>query len=334
MNILITGIAGLLGSRLATWIIDNTDNNVVGVDDLSGGYIENIDKRKDRCKFYKLDLSKEHENLESIFRKNNIDVVYHLAAYAAEGLSPFIRRYNYNNNLISSINLINLSIKYKIKRFVFTSSMAVYGNNNKPPFHENLIPSPIDPYGVAKYAVEMDLNCANIQHNLNYTIIRPHNVYGAGQNVWDRYRNVLGIWMYQIINDQKLTIFGDGMQKRAFSYIDDSLEPLWLASQNKDCIGEIINLGGIKETSILDACNTLIKVTGTSTTPVFLEPRHEAKYAWSSWEKSENLLGFKHSVDLEEGLTKMWKWAKNQPNRKRKSWKNYEIHDGLYGFWR
>ena len=330
-TILVTGIAGLLGSRFSKWLHDNTTYDIVGIDDLSGGYEENIDRRS---KFYKIDLSIDQQKIYEIFEKHDIEIIYHFAAYAAEGLSPFIRNYNYQNNLISSTNLINAAIKYNVKRFVFTSSMAVYGNKHNPPFSEDMIPSPIDPYGIAKYAVELDLKCAHIQHGLQYTIIRPHNVYGEGQNIWDKYRNVLGIWMYQLLNDLQPSIFGDGLQKRSFSCIDDSLQPLWNASQNDSCIGEIINLGGIKETSIIDACQVLLKVTNTNIQPKFLEPRHEAKYAWSTWEKSKDLLEFEHKIDLEEGLTKMWHWAQKQPMKTRKVWDQYEIDNGLYDYWK
>jgi|TARA_X000001382_G_scaffold128454_1_gene118189 UDP-glucose 4-epimerase len=328
-TILITGVAGLLGSRLADWLIENTEHDVIGVDDLSGGYLENVNHFVD---FYSFDL-KELKYVDNMFEENKIDIVYHMAAYAAEGLSPFMRKHNYENNLIASTNLITNSIKHNVERFVFTSSMAVYGDKHTPPFHEDLLPSPIDPYGIAKLAVEQDLEVARRQHGLNYTVVRPHNFYGRNQNIWDRYRNVLGIWMYQIMNNIPPTIFGDGKQKRAFSYIDDALEPLWKASQSDECIGETINLGGVKEYTINEACNILLEVTGTDLKPVHLEPRHETKYAWSTWDKSVELLDFKHNIDLEEGLTKMWEWAQNAPEHKRKEWKNFELDKDIYNFW-
>jgi UDP-glucose 4-epimerase len=330
-NILITGIAGLIGSRFSKWILDNTNYSVIGIDDLSGGYIENVDKR---AKFYNINISAAQKEIYKIFEDNDIEIIYHFAAYAAEGLSPFIRKFNYENNLISSANLINAAIKYSVKRFVFTSSMAVYGDKNQAPFSEEMQPMPIDPYGIAKYAVELDLKCAYEQHGLKYTIIRPHNVYGIGQNIWDKYRNVLGIWMYQLLNDIQPSIFGDGLQKRSFSYIDDSLLPLWNASQNENCVGETINLGGIKETTIIDAYCSLMNVTGLDITPKFYEPRHETKYAWSTWEKSSRLLNFEHKTDLEEGLAKMWEWAQKQPHKTRKAWDQYEIDNGLYECWK
>ncbi len=329
-KILVTGVAGLLGSRLADWIISNTDYKVIGIDDLSGGYIENV---PEEVELYKFDL-KELDRVKDLFKKHKPEIVYHFAAYAAEGLSPFIRKFNYENNLISSTNLITCSIEYDIKRFVFASSMSVYGNKYKPPFHEDLQQCPIDPYGIAKFGVEQDLKIALEQHGLKYTIVRPHNFYGQNQNIWDKYRNVLGIWMYQIINDMQPTIFGDGEQKRAFSYVDDSLVPFWNASQRDECIGEIINLGGIKEYTINEACDTLLKVTGTPLTKNYLEARHEAKHAWSTWEKSVKLLDFDHKIDLEEGLTKMWNWAQTQPNRKRFFWGDYELNKGIYDYWK
>ena len=330
MKYLITGVAGLLGSRLADWIVENTNNEVIGIDDLSGGYIENVNKN---VKFYKFDLV-DLEKVNGVFKKEKPDVVYHFAAYAAEGLSPFIRKYNYENNLISSTNLITKSIQYDVKRFVFASSMSVYGDKYEPPFDESLQQCPIDPYGVAKFAVEQDLKIAYEQHGLPYTIVRPHNFYGKNQNIWDKYRNVLGIWMYQIINDMQPTIFGDGEQKRAFSYVDDSIQPLWNSSQNDKCIDQIINLGGIKEYTINEACDVLINVTKTDLKPKYLEQRHEVKYAWSTWDKSVDLLGFEHTIDLEQGLTKMWEWAKTQPRRKRFFWSNYELDKGIYDFWK
>ena len=301
-KILITGVAGLLGSRLADWIIKETNYQVVGIDNLSGGYNENINRN---ITFYEFDLI-DLNALEGVFKRENIEIVYHFAAYAAEGLSPFIRKYNYENNLIASTNLITCSIQYDVSRFVFASSMSVYGNKYKPPFSEDMKQSPIDPYAVAKYAVEMDLEIAFEQHGLKYTIVRPHNFYGRNQNLWDKYRNVIGIWMYQIINNQRPTIFGDGKQARAFSYVDDSVVPFWNASQNDKCVGEIINLGGIKEYTINEACEIVINVTGTNQSPVHLEPRHETKHAWSTWDKSIKLLNFKHEIDLEKGVALMW----------------------------
>tara|TARA_R100000278_G_scaffold54973_1_gene45769 strand:+ start:1544 stop:2545 length:1002 start_codon:yes stop_codon:yes gene_type:complete len=330
MNILITGVAGLLGSRLADWIIENTNHKVIGVDDLSGGYMENVNSK---VNFHKLNITNQ-TSLSDLFKNTKPNIVYHFAAYAAEGLSPFIRNFNYTNNLLTSANLITNSIKYGVDRFVFASSMSVYGNKYKPPFDEDMQQCPIDPYGVAKFSVEQDLKIAYEQHGLEYTIVRPHNFYGINQNIWDKYRNVLGIWMYQIINDIPPTIFGDGSQVRAFSYVDDSIIPFWNASQREECVDQIINLGGIKEYSIQEACDILLEITETKLKPTYHEFRHEAKYAWATWDKSVKLLDFEHKTNLKDGLSKMWKWAINQPNRKRFIWPEYELEKGIYEYWK
>ena len=271
MNVLITGVAGLLGSRLADWILENDpDVTVIGIDNFSGGYVENINSG---VKFYKLDLTRD--SISDLFQKYDIDYVFHFAAYAAEGLSPFIRGFNYDNNLKSTARILNQCIKHDVKRLIFTSSMAVYGHGEDQAFDEKQTPCPIDPYGVAKYACEMDIKIAGEQHGLDWCIIRPHNVYGAKQNIWDKYRNVLGIWMYQHLNGKPMTVFGLGNQTRAFSYIDDSLRPLWNAAMEPRASKQIINLGGIHSVSILEANNILKNVIGCPENSVFFEERHE-----------------------------------------------------------
>ena len=329
MKILITGVAGLLGSRLSDYIVENhPDVQIVGVDDLSGGYIENVNKD---VTFYQLNLV--NDKIDWIFDLHQFDYVYHFAAYAAEGLSPFIRTYNYQNNLVATSRIITECIKHDIKRLVFTSTLAVYGHQDGNMFDEIQVAKPIDPYGVAKYGCEMDIQIAGEQHGLDWCIIRPHNVYGVKQNVWDKYRNVLGIWMYQHTINEPMTIFGDGTQTRAFSYIDDSLEPLWKASQDKRASKEIINLGGIKEYSINEANEILREVVGGGTVKYF-EGRHEVKHSIPTWQKSIDLLDFEHKTDLKEGLSKMWEWVKSQPVRERFVWPFYELDKGIYSFWK
>ena len=326
MSYLISGVGGLLGSRLADYLIEGGEE-VIGIDDLSGGYVENIHPD---VKFYEFNLT-DADSLRHVFEKHFPRYIFHFAAYAAEGLSPFIRTFNYTNNLICTANIVNCCINYDVQRLVFTSSMAVYGNN-KTPFEESMPRKPIDPYGVAKAACEMDIEIAGDQHGLDWCILRPHNVYGQKQNIWDKYRNVLGIWMYQHLNGLPLTIFGDGKQQRAFSYIDDCLEPLRKSAVIKPASKEIINLGGIHENSILEAANILLDVIGDGKIE-HLEPRHEVKNAWSTHQKSVDVLGYEHKTSLHDGLSEMWEWAKNQPNKLRSNM-TYEITKGLYNVWK
>jgi UDP-glucose 4-epimerase len=330
MKVLITGVAGLLGSRLSDWILENhPEYKIIGIDDLSGGYAENVNPK---VKFIESNLINQ-VTLAQVFDEHKPDYVFHFAAYAAEGLSPFIRNYNYQNNLVATSNIINECIKHDIKRLVFTSTLAVYGHGYGGIFDESQIPNPIDPYGVAKYACEMDIRIAGEQHGLDWCIIRPHNVYGVKQNIWDKYRNVLGIWMFQHLNDQSMTIFGDGEQTRAFSYIDDSLEPLWNAAVKNEASKQIINLGGVEEYSIKNACEILQEVIGGGSIG-YKEARHEVRHSIPTYQKSIDLLGFSHKTNLKEGLTSMWEWAKQQPKRERFVWPSYESEKGIYSFWK
>jgi len=275
MKILITGVAGLIGSRLADWIIENhPEVHIVGMDDLSGGYRENINPK---VEFWQMNLVSHP--IENCFEVHKFDYVYHFAAYAAEALSPFIRSYNYQNNLVATARIINECIKHDVKRLIFTSTMAVYGHGNGDVFDESQIPCPIDPYGIAKYACEMDIKVAGEQHGLDWCIIRPHNVYGIKQNIWDKYRNVLGIWMYQYMNNQPMTIFGNGEQKRSFSFVDDCLEGLWKSSQLPECSKEIIN-------PLYDGLKLMWEWAKK-------QPNRE-RFVWSSYE-------------LEKGIYNFWK---------------------------
>lgn len=330
-SILITGNAGLIGARMADWILENhPEYEVVGIDNLFGGYVENIDPR---VAFYRRELSTD--SLTDIFDKHEFEYVYHFAAYAAEGLSPFMRMFNDRNNMLSTDNIINECISHDVKRLIYTSSMSVYGWGIKQGvvFNEDDTPAPIDPYAVSKYACEMNIKIAGEQHGLDWCIIRPHNVYGEKQNIWDKYRNVLGIWMYQTLNNKPMLIYGDGEQTRAFSYIGDCLQPFWDAATFPEASKEIINVGGVRGYSINDAAKALCNITGYDKIE-HKEARHEVKHAVPNPQKSIDLLGYKQQTSLEDGLRKMWEWAKMQPNRPQYKWENYEITKGIYSYWK
>lgn len=329
--ILVTGCAGLIGSRLCDWVCSNKkEYGVIGVDSLLCGYIENIN---DNVIFFQRNLSTD--SIEDIFQKYNIEYVFHFAAYAAEGLSPFMRMFNWENNSVSTANIINNCINYNVKRLVYTSSMSVYGNGiaDGRIFDEEDQPMPIDPYAISKYACELDIKAAGLHHNLDWCIIRPHNCYGIKQNIWDKYRNVLGIWMYQALNDKPMLIYGDGEQTRSFSYIDDCLEPLWNAAVLAESSKQIINLGGIESTTINNACKLMSEIIGYDNIQ-YREARYEVKNAVPSYEKSIEILGYNSNTTLRDGITAMWEWAKQQPNRKQHTWDKYEINKGIYSYWK
>ena len=333
-TILITGVAGLLGYNFAMWLLNHTKHHIVGIDALYDWGNDNKVSPNDRYKFHQLDLTKHYEELDRIVEQNNVKIIYHFASYAAEGLSPFMRRFNYMQNTVASANVINVAIKHDCK-LVFTSSMSVYGhgkcNDSQSLFNENDTPSPIDPYGIAKWCIEQDIRVAGEQHGLEWVVIRPHNVFGIGQNVNDRYRNVLGIWMHQAVIGDPFTIYGDGMQERAFTYIDNILEPLYKA---KDLEKEIINLGGIKGITINDACEMMKTVTG-STDVIRLEARLEVKRAIPDPSRSIIRLDYKDTVSFEDGIRKMWEWVNNENKVKDwYTWNTFELDKGIYSYWK
>lgn len=327
-NILVTGAAGFIGSHVVDILVEQ-GHNVVALDDLSGGFIQNVNKK---AKFVKCDLC-NHGLVNKVIRDNDIDIIYHLAAYAAEGLSPFIKRFNYENNLISSVNLINASIKHGVKKFLFTSSMAVYGEGN-PPFSEDMPRRPIDSYGIAKAAVEAELELTHEMWGLDYVIIRPHNVYGERQNISDPYRNVIGIFMNRIMHGDSPLIYGDGKQTRAFSYIADVAPCIAKAPFTKKALGEIINVGAADPISVNRLAELVIKEMGVpGVKAIHAQKRHEVKHAFCTTDKSVKLLGYKTNYPIQLGIKRMANWAKKVGPQKRQVWDKYEIYKGIPHYW-
>jgi UDP-glucose 4-epimerase len=327
MKILITGCAGLIGSHLSRYLI-NKNYEVWGIDNLSGGYQDNIPVG---LKFIKMDL-KNHKELEKIFQNKNFEVVYHIAAYAAEGLSRYILRHNCNSNILSSMNIINASINSGVRKIIFTSSMAVYGKQ-KVPYTENMIPKPDDPYGASKFFVESILHQSKEHFGLQYSILRPHNVIGIYQNIWDKYRNVLGIWVRNTLNGEPIYIFGDGKQTRAFSDIKFCLDSFEQLIHNYD--SDIFNIGSDNFYTIKEAAKIFVEVVktfGYSVEIIHKETRNEVKHAYCNHNKAKLMLNFIDKTDLKESISNMFRWAKDQPNRKVKKFK-YEIKKNMYSSW-
>ena len=329
MKILLTGCAGLLGSNYGRHLIEN-GHEVIGIDNLSGGYKAFVPKGE-KFTFVKLNLE-NRKKVKEVFEQHRPDVLCHFAAYAAEGLSPFIRNYNYRNNLICSANLINECITYDTK-MIFTSSMAVYGEQ-EPPFIEDKKPQPTDPYGVAKYAVEVDLELARQQFGLRYNIVRPHNVLGVYQNIWDKYRNVIGIFIRKTLNGQPILIYGDGEQTRAFSDIKYYMDPFDKLLTNFD--GETFNIGADKYftlNEVAETVQTIGKKYGYEVPIEHGEPRHEVKHAYCDHTKAKNMLEFKDNTNLVDLIESMFVWAMKQPNRKVKDMP-YEVTKDIYDYWK
>jgi UDP-glucose 4-epimerase len=326
-NVLVTGGAGFIGSHVVKHCL-KMGFDVVALDDLSGGFEDHI---PEGASFVKGSVT-DHELITDLFSEHKFTYVYHLAAYAAEGLSHFIRRYNYETNLVGSINLINESVKHKVKCFVFTSSIAVYGKGQLP-MTEEMTPIPEDPYGVSKYAVELDLRAAHEMFGLNYTVFRPHNVYGENQNIGDKYRNVIGIFMNQIMQGKKLTIFGDGTQTRAFSYIDDVAIPIARCVEIPASYNQVFNVGADEPYAVNDLATVVCKEFGVTPDINYLSARNEVMHAYSDHSKARKIFGAPTGISLQEGIARMAKWARKVGARQGQEFGNIEIAEKLPDGW-
>lgn len=324
---LVTGGAGFIGSHVVDALIAS-GQDVLVVDDLSGGYRENVNPRADFARGSVCDAA----FVDALFARRRIDYVYHLAAYAAEGLSHFIRCFNYTNNVVGSMTLINAAVRHECKCFVFTSSIAVYGAGQLP-MTEEMEPQPEDPYGIAKYAVELDLRAAARLFGLNWIVFRPHNVYGERQNIADKYRNVLGIFMNQVMQGQPCSVFGDGLQTRAFTHVSDVAPVIARSVNMAGAYGQVFNIGADRPYSVIDLASKIQDAFGSHTGIVHLPPRKEVVNAYSSHEKVRRVFGYEPRVTLDEGIGAMVQWAKRMGPRPQPAFNGIEIDRNLPPSW-
>jgi len=324
---LVTGGAGFIGSHVAERLIE-MGHDVVVLDDLSGGFRDNVPELAEFVEGSILD----HDLLDRMFDQHKFDYVYHLAAYAAEGLSHFIKRFNYNNNLIGSVNLINAAVNCGVKCFVFTSSIAVYGAGQSP-MTEDMIPTPEDSYGIAKLAVERELKISHEMFGMDYIVFRPHNVYGERQNIGDRYRNVVGIFMNQLLQGKQMTIFGDGEQQRAFSHIND-VAPIIAASVNfAEARNQLFNIGADIPYTVNELAQTVAEAMERPCLVEHLAPRNEVKVAFSDHSKAESVFGKERKTPLAEGVKAMTGWVQKHGARESSIFESIEIAKNMPPSW-
>jgi UDP-glucose 4-epimerase len=324
---LVTGGAGFMGSHVAQHLL-GMGHQVVVLDDLSGGFRENV---PDGAVFVQGSIL-DHGLVDELFRQYRFTYVYHLAAYAAEGLSHFIKRFNYNNNLIGSVNLINAAVNYEIKCFVFTSSIAVYGAGQVP-MREDTIPVPEDSYGISKLAVEQELRVTREMFGLNFVVFRPHNVYGERQNIGDRYRNVVGIFMNQLLQAKPMTIFGDGHQQRAFTHISDVAPILAGSVQYPAAMNQVFNVGADVPNSVNDLASIVAKAMDKPCEIEYLDARNEVKIAFSDHSKAEAIFGHREKVSLDRGVQIMADWVARNGARESSVFEGIEVARKLPPSW-
>ncbi|HEY8107100.1 MAG TPA: NAD-dependent epimerase/dehydratase family protein [Gaiellaceae bacterium] len=329
MKVLVTGGAGFIGAHVARHLL-SADHDVVVLDDLSGGYEDNVPEGAT----FVVGSVADADVVEELFRAHEFSHVFHLAAYAAEGLSHFIRRFNYTNNVLGSINVLNSALRAEtVERFVFASSIAVYGPAQTP-MTEEVVPEPEDPYGIAKYAVELDLAAAQRMFALEYTIFRPHNVYGELQNSADPYRNVIGIFMNQVMSGRPLTVFGDGLQTRAFTHIDDVAPVIARSIDVPAAANEVFNVGADSPYTVLDLARAVARAFDVAEPEIdFLPARREVVHAFSDHAKLQRVFGEETTVPLDEGLRRMADWARETGAREPVRFESVEVLRNLPPSW-
>jgi len=326
-TVLVTGGAGFIGSHVVDELLKR-GHSVVVLDDLSGGSLDNVNGEATFVRGSILDLPL----LEQLFAAHRFAYVFHLAAYAAEGLSHFVKRFVHTTNLIGSVNLINLSVMHGVSCFVFTSSIAVYGAGQLP-MVEEMTPRPEDTYGISKYAVELELEATRRMFGLDYIVFRPHNVYGERQNIGDPHRNVVGIFMNQIMQGRPMTIYGDGTQTRAFSHVSDVAPIIAAAIDNRRAYNQVFNIGADQPFTILELMEVVAREMGTAPVAVFLPRRDEVLHAASSHEKLRRCFDVPEPLPLAEGIRRMALWAKGVGPRPPRRFEGLEITRNLPPGW-
>ena len=325
---LVTGGAGFIGSHVAEHLL-RRGHRVTVLDDLSGGFADNVVPGVELVTGSITDV----DLVNRLFGARRFDHVFHLAAYAAEGLSHFVKRFNYTNNLLGSVNLINASVNTGVKCFVFTSSIAVYGASPHLPVDESTPVHPDDPYGIAKLAVEQELRVSQAMFGLDFVVFRPHNVYGERQNIGDKYRNVVGIFMNQGLRGEPMTVFGDGRQTRAFSYIADVAPIIAEAVDIPSARNQVFNLGADQPRSIADLARAVAYAMGVVPEVVHLPPRHEVVHTYSSHQRVREVFGDRPTYTLEAGLERMARWVRVHGAKSTKPFDGIEVRKNFPAAW-
>jgi UDP-glucose 4-epimerase len=327
LNVLVTGAAGFIGSHVAEHCL-KLGFQVTATDDLSGGFLANVPAG---CEFLQGDL-RDPAFVASLWQGRSFDVVYHLAAYAAEGLSHFVRRFNYETNLLASINLLNEAVNHGVKTYVFTSSIAVYGGGQTP-MTEEMVPQPEDPYGISKYAMELDLRAAHEMFGIDFVVFRPHNVYGERQNIADKYRNVIGIFMNQVLQGKPMSVFGDGLQTRAFSHVDDVAPIIARVPLVEEARNQVFNVGADTAYTVKELAEEIASAFEVPCQLQHLEARQEVVHAFSDHAKVQRVFSPPPAITLREGLQRMAQWVRGQGPATPVRFGNIEVRKNLPASW-
>ena len=307
MKAFVTGVAGFLGSHVADRLLE-LGYDVVGVDNLDGGLIENVNPK---VEFYIEDCNNLDKMNEYI---KDCDIVFHAACTAPDGFSFYAPAYITKNTYQNTMSVLSAAINNNVKKFIYCSSMARYGNQPRLPYTEDMECFPVTPYAVAKYASELTIKQLCELNHIYYTIIVPHNIYGPRQNYTDPYRNVAAIMTNKMLKGEQPIINGDGEQRRCFSYIDDCVTCIEKVITQDNLNGEIINIGPDEEfISINELATMIAEILDFKLDPIYVKDRpKEVKQAICSSDKARKLLGYETKTTMREGLEELVKYIKER----------------------
>lgn len=300
--VLVTGVAGFLGSHLADALIAE-GRQVRGIDNLAGGHKENV---PDGVEFRVADCRDAAAYADLLA---GVQVVYHCAAAPYEGFSVFSPSYVHDHTCGATVALLSASVRADVRRFMFCSSMSRYGEGD-PPFTEDSPPAPLTPYGIAKYAAELTVRSLCEAHGLEYNIAVPHNIIGPRQRYDDPYRNVAAIMINRMLQGRRPVIYGDGSQIRCFSFVGDVISCLVRLGEDPDVRGEVVNVGPDENpVTVLRLAETIADVLGLPCDPIFVPARPlEVHHATCGSDKARRLLGYHTRTTLREGIEEMAEW--------------------------
>ena len=326
---LVTGGAGFIGSHVVDELV-RAGRDVVVLDDLSGGYRQNVHPDAQLV----VGSVTDEDAVRSTFDRFPVERLYHLAAYAAEGLSHFIKSFNYRNNLVGSANVLSAAINHDVEHVVFTSSAAVYGAAPHG-VTEAVAPEPEDGYGIAKWAVEQELKVSQRMFGTSFTVFRPYNVFGSHQNIADRYRNAIGIFMNQVLAGQPITVFGSGDQTRAFSHVTNVAPVIAMSPDVPGAVNQTFNVGGTEVRTVNEIARLVCEALGAPDHPIHhLEPRSEVEHIVPDPSKATTTFGPQGGLSIALGLKEMAAWVRSIGPQKPSRFEGIEITKGLPPSWR
>ncbi|MBC7121837.1 MAG: SDR family oxidoreductase [Pseudothermotoga sp.] len=295
-NVLVTGGAGFIGSHLVDALL-REGHRVVVVDNLSNGKIENLNRQ---ALFYQQSIQDE-EMMERVFMLHRFDYVFHLAAQASVSVSVKEPVKDAMSNIVGSLVLLEKSVKYGVKKFIFSSTGgAIYGDDVPVPTNEEVCPKPVSPYGIAKRSVEMYLDFFKKEKGLDYVSLRYGNVYGPRQDP-NGEAGVVAIFTSRMLKNEEVHIFGDGEYVRDYVYVSDVVEANLLSLKPE--VSGIFNIATGVGTTVNQLFKMLAELTNYSKEPVYAEPRKgDLRKSILDCSKAEKLLGWKPKIDLKTGL--------------------------------